>query len=56
VKGAPLNSKGLEQGFDQGCYGRLPKGAEAKGGDRDPELADREVGVELPRCLLDQTC
>ena len=54
MQGAPLNPQWLEQWFDQGGYGRLPKGTEAQGGDRDPELADREVGVEPPRRLLDQ--
>jgi hypothetical protein len=55
VQGASPHPKGLEQRLDQGGHRRLAQSAQTQGGDSDPELADREVGVEPPRRLFDQT-
>ncbi len=42
---------GLEQGLDEVRDGRLAYPAEREGGDRDTDLADREVGVEVAQRL-----
>jgi hypothetical protein len=55
VQRAARDPERFEKRFYQGGHGRLAQGAEAEGGDRDPELADRKVGVEPPRGLLDET-
>jgi hypothetical protein len=44
----------LEQRLEEVGEGRLPYPAQAQRADRYAQLADREVGIELVRSLLDQ--